>query len=279
MPMREREREREAERRGRRRKCMWSWKSSGSDDRIFFHLSVNVVLMTSSISLSTPQASLDTSEQNVRFFGKRTYRGKLKQSEKKNRLKWVSLLSILIVNTHRWEYRRQGNGKWMNEWFVHIEENLPYSYCFYLFSLSLSCSWSRFFLVTTFFSCCWWSRLIVCTLGFSFMKVNWMWRSMQKLVFFSTHNKCWYITFKEHIEEEEEEEGKKPCESQNVKTSRANQVSVEWLFRGERKLVARLSNEIFRSTPRQDSQSKVKRERSERTIQVRPWASNVWKRT
>ena len=39
-------------------------------------------------------------------------------------------------------------------------------------------------------------------------------------VFFSTHNKCWYITFKEHIEEEEE--GRKPCESQNVKTSSAN---------------------------------------------------------
>jgi len=104
------------------------------------------------------------------------------------------LSSILIYNTHRWQYNIKGDVKRMNRWFVYRNKKRTSVCIVYIFSSS-----SRYddFVITVFHET---DLLFALSFFFLFVKVNWLWLYMQ--IFFSMCTKCWYITFKKHIKQE-----------------------------------------------------------------------------
>ncbi len=81
--------------------------------------------------------------------------------------------SILIYNTHRWQYNIKGDVKRMNRWFVYRNKKRTSVCIVYIFSSS-----SRYddFVITVFHET---DLLFALSFFFLFVKVNWLWLYMQ----------------------------------------------------------------------------------------------------
>ncbi len=127
--------------------------------------------------------------------------------------------SILIYNTHRWQYNIKGDVKRMNRWFVYINKKEYCLYCFYFFFFFFFFFFSllQFYFFITVFD----ETDLLFALSFSFfMKVDSIWLWMQIFFFQCILNVSISPSrsTSKNAEHKQEKE-RKPCERKKIKMS------------------------------------------------------------